>query len=374
MRISNYQMFCLLIMHSLGSSTIFTLGIRAKQDAWIVVLLGLLMGFGIIWIHTEIPKYFPRKNLADINTILFGKLFGGLLTFLFAGYFIWISTLNFSEFAELISITALQSTPILAIQIVFAAVIVILTLKNIEVLGRMGEILMPVVMASLILLFILTIASGQGNLDELRPVLADGIMPILKETYPTFSTFPYGEDVVFLMYYCYVSKPEDTRKYAFGAIFMLGTVLVISTIIIISVLGVEFAASATIPLLEVVKMISIGNILTNIDAIGVTLVFIGGLFKAMLFFYGSVLALSTLFKIKREIVIVVMAVFLVVHNLVVIPNFIYHRFAGISFTNSYLHEVYTIYIPFMIVVVIWLKTSSQKLDSEKCIAANEKYT
>lgn len=353
--ISNYQLFCLLVMHSLGSSTLFAFGIRAKQDSWLVVLVGFICGLGIIWLHTELQKGYPDKNLAEINTILLGKWLGGFVTLAFAGYFIWVATLNFSEFSELVAITMLNTTPVLTIQISFVLLIVYLTLKNIEVLGRMGELLMPPVILGLLLMFLLIVVSGKVNLNNLQPVLAKGIGPVLKEVYPTFSTFPYGEDVVFLMYYCYINKSSAMRKYAFSAISFLGTMLLISSILIISVLGVNLTDASAIPLIEVSKMINIGNIITNVDAITVIVIFIGGLFKSMLFFYGSVLALTTLFKLKRNIVIIIMSVFLVVSNLIAIPNFIFHRFVGISFTNSYIHELYTIFIPLMLLLIMWLK-------------------
>ncbi|CUH97272.1 putative membrane protein [Propionispora sp. 2/2-37] len=366
-QISNYQLFCLLVMHSLGSSTLFALGIRAKQDAWLVVLSGLVLGFGILWLHTEIQKNYPHNNLTEINTILFGKLLGGFITIAFAGYFTWVSILNFSEFAELIAITTLHDTPILAIQITFMLVIIYLTLQGIEVLARMSELLMPLVMFSLILIFILIIVSGNVNLKEMLPMLAKGIMPVFKEVFPTFSTFPYGEDVVFLMFYCYANEPRLIRKYAFAAIFMLGTSLVISTILIVCVLGVNLTAASTIPLIEVVKMINIGSIITNIDAIAVIVIFIGGLYKAMLFFYGAVLALSTLFKVKKELLVIAMGIFLVWLNLTIIPNFVFHRFIGISFGNSYIHEIYTIYLPALILITTWLRKLKQKLEHSPCV-------
>lgn len=364
--ISNYQMLTLLVMHSLGSTTLFALGGHAKQDAWIVVLLALILGFAMLWLHTELQSCYPDKNLAEINVILFGKLCGGFITLTFAGYFIWISTLNFSEFAELIVITSLPDTPLLAIQLSFVLVIVYLTFKNIEVLGRLGELLMPITIFGLFSIFLFLIASGKIHINNLQPVLAKGWGPILKEAYPTFSTFPYGEDVVFLMYYCYVNESNAIRKYAFAAIALLGGMLTISTILILTVLGVTITEAATIPLIEVTKMINIANIITNIDAIAVVTIFIGGLFKSMLFFYGSVLALTTLFKLKREAVIIAMAIFLVCANLTAIPNFIFHRFVGISFTNSYIQELYTIFMPALLLINIWLIKLNKKLKGINC--------
>lgn len=360
LQISNYQLFTLMIMHSLGTATLFARGIRANQDAWIVELVDLIIGFGIIWIHTELQKNYPEKNLTEINITLMGKFFGGVVTILFAGYFFWISNLNLNETAEMISITALHKTPILAIQGIFVLTIIYLTLKDIEVMARVSEILMPVVILTLVILYILITLSGMVNLQELRPVLANGIMPVLNEAYPTYSTFPYGEDVVFLMFYCYVNKSKDVRKYAFSAIFMLGTLLIVSSIIIISVLGVQVASSSTIALIEVIKMINLGNIITRIDSLGVINIFLGGLFKAMLYFYGSVLALSTLFKIRKNILIIVMAVFLVWLNLTVMPSYVFQNFVAIGFTANYILEIYTVYIPVLILVIIWLKNLTEK--------------
>jgi spore germination protein KB len=270
-------------------------------------------------------------------------------------YFFWISSLNFSEFAELIAISTLDRTPIIYIQCVFGFVIVYLTCKDLEVIGRVSELLMPFVVLALTTLYIFITISGQLNLKELQPILANGIKPVLKEVYPTFSTFPYGEDVVFLMYYCYVNSKESIRKVAFYAIFALGILLIISTIVIVSVLGVDLASNTTIPLLDAIKLINIGDTIQNIDALGVIVMFIGGLFKAMLFFYGSVLGIYSLFKFNRIVLIIIMNILLIWFNLSAIPNFIFHRFAGISFTNSYLHEIYTIFIPLLLVIISWLK-------------------
>lgn len=360
MRISNYQLFSLIAMHSLGTLPIFAIGIRAKQDAWIVALLGLLLGFGMIWIHTELQQNYPRKSLAEINTTLFGKILGGVLTILYAFFFIWDATLDLTTTTRLISLTTLPLTPMLVIQGVFMLVIIYITWKNIEVLGRTSEVLMPIVMFSLIILLILIFLSGLVNLKALQPILANGIMPVLNESYPTFSVFPYGGNVAFLMFYCYVNKSKDIRKYAFSAIFMVGTILVFSTIMSISVLGVEIDSAATMPFIEVVKMVNVGDIITNIDALAVLIIFVGGLFKTMLFFYASVLALSTLFKIRREILIIVTAVFMVWFSLTYFRNFVFHQLVGIAFTNSYIQEIYMVYIPLLILVITWLKNLIKK--------------
>ncbi|MHC1684583.1 MAG: GerAB/ArcD/ProY family transporter [Clostridiaceae bacterium] len=353
--INKYQLFCLIVMHSLGSATLFALGIEAKQDAWIVVLISLFIGFGIVWIHTGLQRYYPEKNIAEILKTLLGKRIGGIIALLFATYFFWISNLNFSEFCFAVNLILLQFTPRLVVQIIVMSVIVYITYLGLEVLARTSEIFMPVVFISLIGIYILLLFSSAVHFQELKPVFSNGLGPILKEAYPTYATFPYGEDVVFLVYYCYVNKKEDIRKVAFLAISILGSFLVISTILIISVLGAELAASETIPLLAAIKQIDIGRFLTNFDSVGMMIIFIGGVYKAMLFFYGAVLTLSKLFKIKTKFMIFTLAVLLIWFNYISIPNLAIHRVMGIKFTNSYLHPIYGVYIPMLLLIIAGLK-------------------
>ncbi len=44
-RISNIQLFTLIMIFEIGSTTLFALGIGAKQDAWIVIITASLVGF-----------------------------------------------------------------------------------------------------------------------------------------------------------------------------------------------------------------------------------------------------------------------------------------------------------------------------------------
>lgn len=367
-RITNYQLFCLFIMHSVGTSTIYARGIAVKQDAWIVEIVSLIMGLGIVWVFTEVQKNFPDKNLAEINLILFGKILGGLLTIFTAAAFFTNSCVNISEFSEAVKITILPDTPILVIQVVFALVILYITFCGIEVLGRVAEMFMPVLLIFLFIILFLVYVSGQIDLKELQPVLAKGIKPVIKEAYPIWCTFPYGEDMVLLSLYCYSNNSKDVQKYSLFASLLIGILLVISDSIIICVLGADFAGSSTLPLLEVIKTINVSDIITNMDAFGLVIIFIGGLFKVMLYLYSAALFLSTLFNIKREIVMLILMATNVWFNLYAIPNPIVRQFYGINFFALYLLEIYTIYIPLLTLIIIWLK----KFLNNQNIKANSK--
>lgn len=52
-RINEYQHFSLIVLFEIGSTTLFARGIEVKQDAWIAILIAMLMGLyhvmGLYW-------------------------------------------------------------------------------------------------------------------------------------------------------------------------------------------------------------------------------------------------------------------------------------------------------------------------------------
>ncbi|MBZ4644890.1 MAG: spore germination protein [Petroclostridium sp.] len=146
LRISKHQLFCLIILFEIGSTTLFALGIDAKQDAWIAILVAMLIGFVLLWLYTGLQKYFPEKNFAQIIITLLGKVIGMPLVFFYGLYFIYISTRNFRDFGELLVSTFLVETPQIFILIIFMLVVLYILFLGLETMGRTSEIMLPTIL------------------------------------------------------------------------------------------------------------------------------------------------------------------------------------------------------------------------------------
>ena len=366
-RISHFQLFALIMLFEIGSTTLFALGLDAKQDAWIAILIAMLLGFGLIWVYTEIQKYYPNKNLADILVTVLGKWIGGPLVILYALEFFWIGTLNFREFGELVSMILLPTTPMIIILVSFMLITIYVLFSGYEVLARLGEIMLPIVIIFLVTTYVLTILSGRADFSRIQPVLGHGILPVLDVAFPAIVNFPFGESVVFLMYWSYVNSQEQIRKITYFAVGASGLLLVCSLIIIVTVLGVQYANNTEVPLFEVIKMINIAEVITNLDAVAAVLMFIGGFFKMSLHFYGGVLAIKTLFKIQHEKwLIIVSAIFFTWFSLTYYENLVFHRWVGLKLSISYIYSIFTYFgitCPILILMIIWLQ--NKKLILEK---------
>lgn len=358
--LSKHQLFTLMFIFEVGSTTLFALGINAGQDAWIVILLALLIGLGFVWIYTELQNAFPEKNYAEIIMIILGKKFGLILALLYAMDGLWHAARNVREFSDLIIITILPETPMWVIVSIFVGTSVYMLFKGVEVLARTSEIIMPIILVFMITTYILVFVSGDIDFRRLMPVLGNGIMPIIK-TLPSVVMFPFGEIFIFLMYWNYANNKSIIRKTTMKAVFYSGILLCISIVMDISALGVKYTSIATIPLVESIRLVNIGNILTNIDAIGIIIILLGGFIKMSIYLNGIVLILMTVFNIKNnKLILVLFSVFLMWFSIAFEPSYAFHKWMY-PFDAEFFAIFYSNLFPLLLLIIYWIKKKRAEL-------------
>lgn len=352
-RISNIQLFTLIVGFEIGSTTLFALGIGAKQDAWLVIITAFLISTVFLMAYTQIPRYYPNKNFSEILNATLGTKVAKPLLLLFGLYFLSQATHNFYEFGMLINKTALPQTPFLVISYLFIFVMIYVLSLGFEVLARTGEILLPYLLAFLILTFIVNLFSENIEPGNLLPMLGNGIRPILEEL-PKVISFPYGEMVVFLIFWHHLKDKVSIRKTTFLAVGFSAVLLTLNLIIMVAILGPELTANTELPLLETLLSINIADIITNLDSVAVFLMFIGGFFKTSIHFLGFCLAFTWLFNRKNpKWTIIIFGLLL--------PLIVNYRFTGLDDQRwkgqeggIYSIMVYAI-LPILLVIVIFLK-------------------
>lgn len=354
-RISKHQLFVIVMMEQIGSTNLWALGIEAKQDAWIVILFSMLPGCALIWIFTELQKHFPNDNIAGLTTTLLGKTIGWPLVLLYASLDIFNSTRNTSEFTDLLNMTFLQNTPSTIIIFIFLTTIIYILFLGFETLTRLTEIILPLTLISIISIYILILASGRVDLQQLTPVLENGITPVLKASYPVVVNFPFGLSFVFMQFWHFSNAQKSIRKATFLAVILSGILLTFTQVTIISTLGVNLAAKSTIPILEVVKLISIGDIITNLDALGIILIFIGGFYMTIIHILSASMVLSSLFNINDyRWLLIPISTFIFWYSGVYEPNYPFHVKFLLAQAWQQFVPLYNA-IPILLLIIYWLK-------------------
>ncbi|OPJ58102.1 GerAB/ArcD/ProY family transporter [Clostridium oryzae] len=360
-RLSKIQLFTLTFIFEIGSTTVFALGIEAKQDAWIVILIALCIGLIYTYIYTELQLAFPDKNYMEIMVILLGKGLGTALAILYPLNWFWNTSRNVREFGELVIVTTLPDTPLYVINFIFVAISVYMLTRGTETIARASELALPIVVFFIVGVYVLTFFSGNVDFKKLLPVLGEGIMPVLKAV-PGIVFFPFGESFIFSMYWQYIDNKRDMRKTYILAIFLSGILLCCTLIMDITTLSAEYASIATIPFIESIRLINIANIITNIDAIGVIIIFLGGFFKMSIYFNGIVIMICTIFKIKNnKVVIILVGIILFLFSVYFEPSYAYHKWMFPFDANSF-GLVQANGFPLLLLLIYWIKKRRRKFN------------
>lgn len=265
--ISTHQFTVLVILITIGDAILVlpsTVAKVAHQDAWLSTILALACGLLIIYLFTVVGSLYPKLSLVQYNIKILGKWVGSIVSLFFLGYLFLSLTAHVRELGDFITTQILTQTPIQVIHFLFIVIIIIGVRSGLETIARTGELLFPVVFIFLMILFILVLPNV--HFDWVRPILADGIKPMLKGTLVA-TAFPFMELVVFLMILPSVNKQEKIKKGFFIGTIIGGIVLILVVLLCILVLGEATTTRNIYPTFTLARVIHIGDFIQRIEGL-----------------------------------------------------------------------------------------------------------
>ncbi|WP_418791998.1 GerAB/ArcD/ProY family transporter [Phosphitispora sp. TUW77] len=257
-------------------------GREAGNDIWIAVILAMLLEFPLLFVHTRLLRITPGKDLYDIQQEAFGKVIGKITSFFFIWFAFHLGTLVLRNFSEFIEVISLQETPQYPILLIMGILCIWVVKSGIEVLGRWASFILPLFI--LVLFGIVFMSIPLIDLRNIRPVLYNGINPVLAGTASLFA-FPFAEPALFTMIFDSLKAKDKILKVYMTAALLTAAVLITSYVKNILVLGSHNYLSLYFPTYFSVSLINISETLERIEALtGVTFLF-GGFVKASVCLY-----------------------------------------------------------------------------------------
>lgn len=321
----NIRQFTLLvIMLIIGTNILFvpsSLIGTAKQDGWLAGLLGLGMGILLAYFLSIMMQRFGDLSMIQFMLKMLGPFWGILLAIVYLLYLFILSILVASDMGTFIVTQIMTETPIWVIYIIMILVVLLAASYGIESIARTIEMVSPVTILLILLMFILLLPHVQG--DQVLPVLDQGIKPVLYATL-NFYAFPFNDLVVLMMLSPFVHDKEKVGKAMIVGTAIGGVVLILIALFSLLVLGPEFTAISTFPTYMLAQKIIIGEYLTRIEvAIGITWM-LSVFFKLTLAMYAFFLGISQLFKLQRiETASLPLSILLVTMIPIAVPSIAY---------------------------------------------------
>lgn len=351
-QISGRQAVSMLILFLFGSTHVIGTGDQAKADAWIALILAIVLSIPVMLVYSRVLSAYPGRDFFDILNILFGKALGKAVSIFFIWFPFHLGALVLRNFGEFMTTVGLPDTPKIVPMLMLAMLCALAVKLGIETLAKCAGffILFVIPMAFISTLLIIP----KLNMENILPVLENGYQPVLLGTLSAF-TFPFGETVVFTALFSSLQRGKSVYKVYLTGLFIAGFILLFGTVRNILVLGAEELSAVYFSSYSVIERINIGNYLQRLE-ISVSIIFIfSGFVKISVCILAACKGFAKLFGFSDYR-------FLVIPVTLLMVNLSYIMYENIMEMFEWAFEIYPIYallfeviLPLLIFAVLEIK-------------------
>ncbi|TYP71907.1 GerAB/ArcD/ProY family transporter [Paenibacillus methanolicus] len=318
-RISALQLGMMLYL-AIGSTALLIVpGITAqfaKQDLWISPIWGALSGYLMLVVAYYLGQSYPNKTIIQYSEQIVGRIPGQILGAITMFFFLHDNSMVIREFGEFLHLTFLSRTPLVFIMVCIVVLCAYAVNGGIEVIGRCGQIFMPVVL--MLFVWIALMLIPQLDPMHLYPVLEKGLTPSLMGSIVPHAWFvSYGSIAYFLPY---VEDKRNVLKWGSLSIIVLTLTMVMTNLVVFFLFG-HSTPTYVFPVFYASTYISVLNFFEHLDAVVLVIWVSGGFVQVAYFYYVLVLGTSQLLRLSDyRPMVIPLGVLLVLFSMWSAPN------------------------------------------------------
>lgn len=257
----NYLSLLYFVLRSSFLSILTPLLLKQKENAFITMILGILLGFLFFMIYLHFTNRYQKNNLFEIIEMIFGKVIGFILNSFFILSLLFLMSLLFLNLTNFIYTEYLHETNFYILLFLVFLFVFYVTSKNIESLLKSSFIFL---ILSILLFMIKTIG-----------IFYDIDLSYLHSTFHVdIKTSLYYGIYMNLPLFCLLIFPIDRikdhqnlKKYQIFTYFFTNCILLLSMFFIITVLGPNLANAYFYPEFHLLKSVRILGFIEKIESI-----------------------------------------------------------------------------------------------------------
>lgn len=355
-RISPSQLSFLLMGFLFGSVNISHPARAAAQNSWLAHMIGWGLGFIFVTIYIWISVLNPRLTLIEILRKHFGRVLGTIVGILYIWYFLHLSSLIVRTLSEFMITVHYEEASVTLLVIALLIPTTYAIKKGVEVFARATEISIPVLLATIILVIILSVSSF--DLDNFKPFLEDGWAPVLNAGF-LLSAFPFGEVVVFLMFFPFLNKKEKIFKATYTGLFFGGIFLLLVLLRDLLVIGPDMLVRHLFPPHTTVTIIP-ASLIAPVVSVNLT---IGAGIQMGLCIYAATLGITQLVNlIDYKPLVLPVSTIAAALAIWIHPNYP-HMFTWSAANFAYYSLPFHLFIPLLLLIISLVK--NRKINKSK---------
>ncbi len=319
----------------------------AKEDSYLCMILGTIIGIFIVCLYTKLININPNKNINENILYIFGDKIGRIIIILLSLFIFSFGIIILYNVVNFIISEYLYYTPNYAVTITLTIPIIYLLSHNVKVICRTSIILFFISFT----LYILSIIGliGGTNFSNLLPILSNGSNTIIKGTtlYIAYTTLP-----LFLITIIPKNRIKNCKNFNKKVIkyYLLSSIITTLTcIILLSVLGVDLATLYNYPSYHMLSKIALGGFIKRIESLLAIQWIICIYFMLVFINYYIKSSLSTIFCYNKYFSFII-PVTMMYFSIIIFKNNTISLVFEMNY-YPYLLFIFLLIIPFIIYIV-----------------------
>ncbi len=320
-KISGSQFMWLLVATVLPTSLLFIPAVtieKAGTSAWIDgLVVETIWGIAVVWVCSTLGERFPGRSLVDYSGDILGKVLSKLVGIFYIFIFSYVNAIMVREFGEFMVTAFMPETPLLVFNIFLIGLAALAVRNGIEVIARMNQFVISLMIFALIFIFVLVVQ--EAELNHLLPFLEGGIKPLMRG-----ALMPMGwQGEVFLLVFLlpYLNNHREAKIAGIKAVILLGLALGIDIGMVLAVFG-KAASNYVFPVHVLSSYISVAGFLERVEAFVLALWVGGVMIKVSVWYYCLTLVTAQTFGLEdNKSLVLPLGVIQAVWSITIFNNF-----------------------------------------------------
>ncbi|GGA46381.1 GerAB/ArcD/ProY family transporter [Paenibacillus physcomitrellae] len=295
-QITSLQITFMVTLFEIGSAPLFLLGSHAGQDAWMATAVGSLAGLPLLFLFFWIQSKAADRDWIGLLRSGFGPYIGSILGGTYSFYFAYQSMRNVRDLGELTKLILLPATPMFMTMLIFVMTGGYAVWKGIHVVFRLPEMLLPIVLFLYAMVIAVFFFLKVMDFNRLAPVMENGFWPIVQVAVPNLVSFPFGQTLVFLMFWSFWENKGIPVKQTLIGYLIVSLFLIFVNSVIVAVLSAPIASASEFPMLKAVHSLSSLRFVERLEILLSILLYVGLYMKMTVFFLCAARAMAFITK------------------------------------------------------------------------------
>jgi spore germination protein KB len=297
-RISTLQLLSLVVVSRLSLTLIYFGVVPAvRQDTWWGNVPDTLLTMMAAWGLSLLWRRFPDKSLVLVIRAVLGRFMGPPVAALYVLVLLLWLCLTLRLVGEVLITVSLPGTPVMILVAILALLAAYSVRAGLEVLGRSAEIICPILLTSLVLIFLLLLPGT--HFERLLPleILTTGPVPHLQSMVGVAARTI--ELVAVSMMVPSVTEKRGLLRAVLIALTWIGFGWILISVSIFGVLGGNIQA-LPFPWLTAIRSVHISDFFDRIDGVVLALWILGMFIRVSLLLWAAAVGAAQTVGLRRH--------------------------------------------------------------------------